>query len=204
MPPVEGRTRRGPAVADAMRTGVITIDVAAPISAAAERMRRFEVGCLPILENGVLVGMVTDRDLVVRGIAAGGDLGRRAVGEVMSTGPLTIHPEEPVEAATRLMIETGVRRLIVIDRHFGRLAGLLSWDDLGSFSARRPRASEVGFYRRIHDSHGHPHRIETYRLYLAPGIPPTEVEPLAIERFEHVSGNVPWRLVADDYEVASG
>jgi len=194
--------RRGPTVGDAMRREVVTIDGGAAAALAAQRMRRHDVGCLPVLEEGRLVGMVTDRDLVVRGLADCPDLSRRRVGEVMSTGPLTIAPERSVEDAFRMMTETGIRRLLVVDDE-GRLVGLISWHDLATFSAHRPQARQVGFYRRIVDSQGHPHRIELFRLYVSPGVPASEVEPFAIERFESVNGHMPWRLVADDYEVAA-
>ncbi|MFP4126260.1 MAG: CBS domain-containing protein [Alphaproteobacteria bacterium] len=197
-----GVPRRGPTVGDAMRREVVTIDLGAAASVAAQRMRRHDVGCLPVLERGRLVGMVTDRDLVVRGLADTPDLSRCRVSEVMSTGPLTIALERSVEDAFRLMTDTGLRRLLVVDDD-ARLIGLIAWHDLASFSARRPQARQVGFYRRMVDSQGHPHRIELFRLYVSPGVPANEVEPFAIERFEHVNGDLPWRRVADDYEVAT-
>lgn len=197
----DGARRRGPTVADAMRRELVTIDAEASVALAARRMRDHEIGCLPVLEQGRPVGLVTDRDLVVRGLAENPDLSQWRVAEVMSTGPLTIAPERSVEEACRLMTDTGVRRLLVVADEV-RLIGLISWHDLAAFSARRPQARQVGFYRRIVDSHGHPHRIELYRLYVSPGVPANEVEPFAIGRFEAMNGDVPWRLVADDYEVA--
>jgi CBS domain-containing protein len=197
----DGARRRGPTVADAMRRELVTIDAEASVALAARRMRDHEIGCLPVLEQGRPVGLVTDRDLVVRGLAENADLSQWRVAEVMSTGPLTIAPERSVEEACRLMTDTGVRRLLVVADEV-RLIGLISWHDLAAFSARRPQARQVGFYRRIVDSHGHPHRIELFRLYVSPGVPANEVEPFAIGRFEALHGDIPWRLVADDYEVA--
>ena len=194
--------RRGPNVGDAMRRELVTIDAEASVALAARRMRHHQIGCLPVLEQGRPVGLVTDRDLVVRGLAENADLSQWRVAEVMSTGPLTISPERSVEEACRLMTDTGIRRLLVVADEV-RLIGLISWHDLAAFSARRPQARQVGFYRRIVDSHGHPHRIELFRLYVSPGVPANEVEPFAIARFEHVNGRTPWRLVADDYEVAA-
>jgi predicted transcriptional regulator len=185
-----------------MRRELVTIDADASVALAARRMRHHEVGCLPVLEQGRPVGLVTDRDLVVRGLAENADLSQWRVAEVMSTGPLTISPERSVEEACRLMTDTGIRRLLVVADE-SRLIGLISWHDLAAFSARRPQARQVGFYRRIVDSHGHPHRTELFRLYVSPGVPPNEVVPFAIARFEQVNGRTPWRLVADDYEVAA-
>lgn len=196
-----GPPRRGPTVGDAMRRELVTIDVGAAASTAAQRMRHHDVGCLPVLERGLLVGMVTDRDLVVRGLADNPDLSRCSVGQLMSMGPLAIAPERSVEDASRLMSETGIRRLMVVDDD-ARLVGLISWHDLATFSARRPQARRVGFFRRMVDSQGHPHRLELCRLYVSPGVPADAVEPVAIERFETLNGHLPWRQVADDYEVA--
>jgi hypothetical protein len=165
-------------------------------------MRSHDVGCLPVLEKGALAGVVTDRDLVVRGLAGDGDFKRRRVGDVMSAGPVTIPPDASIEEACAVMTRTGVRRLIVVDDD-GGMIGLISWHDLGTFAGRRPETHEVGFFRRMVDSHGHPHRIELCRLYLSPGVPPAEVEPFAITRFEALNGDMPWSLVADDYEVAN-
>lgn len=192
--------RRGPRVGDAMRQEVVTIDVGASASLAAQRMRRHDVGSLPVLDEGRLVGLVTDRDLVVRGLAEEGDLSRHRVAELMSTGPVTITPERSVEDAERLMAEIGIRRLLVVDDE-GRLVGLISWHDLASSSTRRIQPRRVGFYRRIVDSHGHPHRTELCRLYVSPGVPASEVEPVAIARFEGLTGCTSWRLLADDYDV---
>lgn len=194
--------RRGPEVRDAMRCEVVTIDAGATVAVAAERMGRHDVGCLPVLERGALVGMVTDRDLVVRALAQRSDAGRVRVGEVMSTGPLTIGPGASIETAYHLMMRTGIRRLMVVEDE-AKLVGLISWNDLDT-STRRPAASRrVGFYRRVCDSSGHPHRIELFRLYVSPGVPESEVEPFAIARFESANGRMPWRVVADDYDVAN-
>lgn len=196
-----GAPRRGPTVGDAMRHDVVVVDVAASLTQAARRMREHEVGCLPVLERDRLVGMVTDRDVVVRGLGGDADFTKLKVGDVMTVGPLTTCPERSVEEAYTAMTRAGVRRLVVVDDG-GGVRGLISWHDLGTFAGRQAQARQVGFYRRMVDSHGHPHRIELYRLYVSPGVPANEVEPFAIGRFEALHGDIPWRLVADDYEVA--
>ncbi|MFL6055881.1 MAG: CBS domain-containing protein [Actinoallomurus sp.] len=96
---------------------------------AARKMRDLGVGALPIC--GVderLAGMVTDRDIVVRCIAEGGDPSATRVSELADGKPVTIGADDPVDEALRTMIEHGVRRLPVIDGD--RLVGMVSQADV--------------------------------------------------------------------------
>ncbi len=98
------------------------------VRAAAERMRALDIGCLPVFEGGRIVGVVTDRDLVVRALARG--VGpTAAVRTVMSRGVVTCFAEEDVCAAASTMARDCVRRLIVVDRDL-QPVGILSADDL--------------------------------------------------------------------------
>lgn len=96
---------------------------------AAGLMRELDVGALPVCDEDRLAGMVTDRDLVVRGMAEGRDPYSATVREVMSEGVLYIKADQEVEEAARLMQEKQVRRLPVINRE-KRLVGILSLGDL--------------------------------------------------------------------------
>lgn len=90
---------------------------------AAALMKREDCGSLPVVKDGKLVGIVTDRDIVVRGIAAGKDAKTLAVSEVMTAAPATVTPATTAEDASRLMSEKQVRRLPVVEH--GRLVGML-------------------------------------------------------------------------------
>lgn len=96
---------------------------------AAGLMRELDVGALPVCDEDRLAGMVTDRDLVVRGMAEGRDPYAATVREVMSEGVLSIQADQDVEEAARLMQEKQVRRLPVISRE-KRLVGIVSLGDL--------------------------------------------------------------------------
>jgi CBS domain-containing protein len=102
------------------------------VIAAAKRMREEHVGALVVTDrvNGreIPVGIVTDRDLVMEILAAEIDPAGLTVGEVMSNELLTIHEEEHVWTAIRIMREAGVRRIPVVDSDDG-LVGILSLDD---------------------------------------------------------------------------
>ena len=96
---------------------------------AARKMRDLDVGALPICGNdNRLKGMVTDRDIVVRCIAEGGDPSSMKVSELAEGKPVTAGADDSVEVALRTMIDHGVRRLPVIDGH--DLVGIISQADV--------------------------------------------------------------------------
>ncbi|HET9451048.1 MAG TPA: CBS domain-containing protein [Aggregicoccus sp.] len=96
---------------------------------AAELMKALNVGSLPVLEHGRLSGVVTDRDLVVRGLAEGLDPFQTPVRSVMSAGAFTCHLDDDVVQAAEQMRELQVRRLLVVDDR-GHLAGIVALGDL--------------------------------------------------------------------------
>jgi CBS domain-containing protein len=96
---------------------------------AAQKMRDLDVGSLPICgEDNRLKGMLTDRDIVVRCIADGGDPATVTAGELAQGKPVTIGADDTVEEAIRTMQDHKVRRLPVIDGH--DLVGVISQADI--------------------------------------------------------------------------
>jgi CBS domain-containing protein len=96
---------------------------------AARKMRDLEVGALPICgEDDRLKGIITDRDIVVRCIAEGGDPTTMKVEALAEGKPVTIGADDSVEEALRTMMEHDVRRLPVIDGH--ELIGMVSQADI--------------------------------------------------------------------------
>jgi CBS domain-containing protein len=96
---------------------------------AANQMRELDVGSLPICENDRLVGIVTDRDLALRGITEARDPRSVTIREVMSPGIVYIYDDQDVEEAARLMEVKQIRRLPVLNRD-KRLVGIVSLGDL--------------------------------------------------------------------------
>ena len=90
---------------------------------AATLMRQEDCGSLPVADEGRLVGIVTDRDIVIQGIASGRDAFHATVAEVMSADPFTIAPDADAEEAAQLMAQRQVRRLPVAED--GRLEGIV-------------------------------------------------------------------------------
>ncbi|MDX6247750.1 MAG: hypothetical protein QOF10_1110 [Kribbellaceae bacterium] len=96
---------------------------------AARKMRDLDVGALPICgEDNRLKGVLTDRDIVVRCIAEGGDPATTVAGQLAQGKPVTIGADDSIEEALRTMTEHKVRRLPVIDGH--DLVGMISLADI--------------------------------------------------------------------------
>lgn len=109
-----------------------TVDLADPnmkVRDAALKMREDNVGALPVGENDRLKGMVTDRDIVIRGLAGDRPADNTAVREVMSEGIYYCFEDEPLERAGELMAEHQVHRLPVLNRD-KRLVGVVALADL--------------------------------------------------------------------------
>lgn len=104
-----------------------------PLVAAARQMREHHVGCLVVVEELALqrrvVGVLTDRDIVVGVVAAGLNPGTLSVGDVMSAEPVTAREEDSLIDLMRAMRERGVRRVPVVGAR-GELIGIVTLDDV--------------------------------------------------------------------------
>src|SRR5437868_7186978 len=112
-------------VAEVMTRGVRTMSPNDSIQFAAQAMDELNVGVVPVCDGDRLLGMVTDRDIAVRGVAQGRAPESTPLREVMSGDPLWCFEDEPLEQAIEQMREAQVRRLPVVDRE-RHLVGLLS------------------------------------------------------------------------------
>jgi CBS domain-containing protein len=100
------------------------------IRRAAQLMDEFKVGALPVLDGDALVGMITDRDIVVRSIAKGKDPESDRVGNVMSPEAFTCHAGQTVDDVLAAMGDQQIRRVPVIDQASHKLVGMVSLGDL--------------------------------------------------------------------------
>lgn len=112
-----------------MTRGVYTVSSNDRIVEAAGLMRLHDVGVLPVVDDGRLVGMLTDRDIVLRGVADGVDLTQMQVREAMSVGSIHVTEEQTVDEAANLMQQYQVRRLPVVDAA-GMVTGIVSLADV--------------------------------------------------------------------------
>ena len=100
-----------------------------PVSEAAQLMKSDDIGSLPILDGEQLAGMVTDRDIVIRAIAEGKDPRGMPVREVASRELVTVHADDDLSTALKLMASQQVRRLPVVDDD-NRLVGIVAQADV--------------------------------------------------------------------------
>jgi CBS domain-containing protein len=112
-----------------MTTRIEDIPPDATLMQAAEKMKRLDIGAIPVRENDRLVGMITDRDITVRAVAEGRDPKKMPVREAMSPDICFCYEDETVESAAKLMEEKQIRRLPVFDRS-ERAIGMVSLGDL--------------------------------------------------------------------------
>jgi CBS domain-containing protein len=111
------------------------------VAESAVKMRDKKIGCLPVEENGKLIGMLTDRDITCRAVAEGRDPKLVKVRDVMSTDVSTCYEDADINEAAKLMEEKGIARLPVFDRK-DHLVGLLSLGDV-SIHCTHELAGEV-------------------------------------------------------------
>jgi CBS domain-containing protein len=128
----------GKRVRDAMTPGPETIQADRPAAEAAKLMKAADAGMIPVMNNGNLLGTVTDRDIVVRLVAEGKDPQSTPVREIASTDIVTIEPDRDLDEALELMAKHQVRRLPVVED--GRLIGVLAQADV----AREGDEKDVG------------------------------------------------------------
>jgi CBS domain-containing protein len=116
-------------VQEIMSRGVQIADPNMTIRDAARQMRAENLGALPVAQDGGVIGMVTDRDIAVRAVAADRHGGNTTVREVMSQGAWYCFQDDDVEQAAETMAKHQVRRLPVLDRE-KRLIGFVTLADL--------------------------------------------------------------------------
>ena len=116
-------------VRELMTSRLVTVEKEETVAAAARLLSRNNVGALPVTsQGGKLVGMITDRDIAIRCVAANFDPNITRVRTIMSAGAVTVGPEESSLKAARTMGRHQVRRLPVTEN--GKLVGMLSQGDL--------------------------------------------------------------------------
>ena len=117
-------------VQEAMTSNPTAITPETTVQEAAQLMKAEDVGALPIVEDGRLTCVITDRDLAIREVADGLD-GASSVRELASKDVVTIDPQQSLEEAARLMAEHQIRRLPVVEED-GRLVGMLAQADVAA------------------------------------------------------------------------
>ncbi len=115
-------------IRDIMTTEIQTAEPDDTLDEIAQMMRDQDSGVIPIVEDDELIGVITDRDIVVRCVAEGDDPSEVAADEVISGNLETVAPDDDLDTARSIMSEKQIRRLPVVEK--GRLIGMVSLGDL--------------------------------------------------------------------------
>lgn len=105
-----------------------TVEPGAPLTEVAKQMDQADAGAVIVAEDGRFKGILTDRDIVIRAIAADKDPKSTTAGDIATTGAKTIGPEDSIEDAIQLMRDQAIRRLPVVEGD--RPVGIVSLGDL--------------------------------------------------------------------------
>jgi CBS domain-containing protein len=125
------------------------VEVAAPdmtLKECAEKMKRRNVGVLPVIEGKKPIGVITDRDITLRAVAEGANVNETRVRDVMTRDLYSVYEDQTIKEACELMEQHKVRRLVVVDRE-GTVAGILTLNDVTVKAKDTRRSAQV--LRRI-------------------------------------------------------
>ena len=116
-------------IQEVMTRDVQTVSSQETVQRAAQLMDELNVGAIPVVDDGKLIGMVTDRDITVRSVAIGQDPTSTRVNEVMSTDVRTCTIEQSVDDVLAQMADVQIRRVPVLDGN-GQIIGIVSLGDV--------------------------------------------------------------------------
>lgn len=116
-------------IREMMTKGTRFVTPNAAVIEAAGLMRKHDIGVVPVLESDKVVGMLTDRDIVLQVVADGADSRTTLVRSVMSTGSISVFEDQDVEEGVELMQKYQIRRLPVLSRQ-NKLVGIISLGDI--------------------------------------------------------------------------
>lgn len=117
-------------VKDVMTRSVAYINPKATITEAAQLMQKHNIGSIPVCDASGVIGIVTDRDIVVRNVAHGTDPAKLTVQDVMTSQVTTTTPDTDMDQVSQLMSTQRIRRLPVMDKN--QLVGIVSLGDMAT------------------------------------------------------------------------
>jgi CBS domain-containing protein len=131
----------GNKVQDVMTKNVATVSPNQTVQEAAQIMSEKNIGALPVVENGQVIGMITDRDITLRTSAQGKDPASIRVSEVMTNRVVTGTPDMSVQEAAKVMAQHQVRRLPIVENN--QLQGMVALGDIATNSASDEAAGQA-------------------------------------------------------------
>lgn len=108
---------------------------------AAQLMKQYNCGSLPVCTQDKLIGIITDRDIAVRSVASGDDVSQKRVGDIMTNDVVFANPETDVNDAARIMSDRQIRRLPVVENN--SLIGIVALGDISLEPACQESAEDA-------------------------------------------------------------
>lgn len=133
---------------DIMTTNPVCVASSASIEEVAKLMRDNDIGDVIVHDGGSVAGIVTDRDIVIRAVAADQNLRETSIADICTRKVVTAKPDEDIDVAIKRMFESSVRRIPVIEN--GKPIGIVS---LGDLAVARDRRSVLGSISAAAPSH---------------------------------------------------
>ena len=128
-------------VRDIMTKDIASLRSDDTIERAAQLMRQYNCGSLPVCTQDKLIGIITDRDIAVRSVASGEDVTHKRVGDVMTNDVVFANPETDVNDAARIMSDRQIRRLPVVENN--SLIGIVALGDISLEPACQDSAEDA-------------------------------------------------------------
>jgi CBS-domain-containing membrane protein len=163
-----------------------------PLRELVHRMRELAIGFIPIVEGDRLVGVITDRDIALRGNPE-----TAPARDSMSIEVICCFQDESVEQARQLMAEHNVSRLPVIDRDH-HLVGIIRLADIEGQVKPVKKAVKVTFHKDMIDSSGHPHKVPVKTVYITGAKDKEAAQVAAVRQWEEEKGGVADSVEAEE------
>lgn len=128
-------------VKDIMSKDIISISSDDPVERAAQMMKQHDIGSIPVCSQNKLIGMVTDRDITLRSVAAGQDSKQQKISDIMTSNPAIGNPQMDVHEAAKMMSQKQIRRLPIVENN--NLVGIVSLGDISVEPSLQDNAEEA-------------------------------------------------------------
>jgi len=115
-------------IKDIMSRTIASVTPEDTVIQAAQLMKKYNVGSIPVCSDEKVIGIITDRDIALKAVANGSNLAVLSVSEIMTTNPILGNPEMDVNEAGKIMGENQIRRLPIVEKN--KLVGIISLGDI--------------------------------------------------------------------------
>lgn len=128
-------------VKDIMSTDIVSLNSKDSTERAAQMMKQFDVGSIPVCNEEKLVGIITDRDITLNSVAVGANASQQKICDVMTPNPVTGSPSMDIHDAAKIMSKEQIRRLPIVENN--NLVGIVSLGDISTEPTLQDNAEEA-------------------------------------------------------------